>query len=88
MLNMNKKCIHYVLHYVKAFHGVLWHCRKKHHELCSGSPLKGGIHRYTYYFQLVQWHCGICRSINQEQNGDGRQLCLFTTLKTTSIYPH
>lgn len=58
--------------------------------ITSRIPVKGThTAKYcTYGFQLVQRHCGICRSINQESSGDGRQLCLFTTLKTTSTYSH
>ena len=45
--------------------------------------------RRTYGSQLVRRHCGICRrAINQERSGDGGQLCLFTTPKTTSTHSH
>lgn len=31
---------------------------------------------------------GFVGAINQERGGDGGQLCLFTTLKTTSTHSH
>lgn len=72
----------------KDMRGVLW--RSALVLITSWLPLKGaytGKHR-AYSFQLDQLHCGICRSINQGRSGDGRQLCLFTSPKTTSAYSH
>lgn len=97
MLNISKKCISCVLFYVNSH---LWHLMalEKGPSIAGAllwSSRLGSLSRVhklytakhcTYVFQLVQRHCGICRSINQDRNGDGRQLCLFTILKTTSTY--